>query len=234
MPMGAADAGRLSLHRVSKSFGRRAVVRDVSLDVGAGRVLAVLGPNGAGKSTLLRIAAGIIRPDAGEVRIEEQPVGDPRTRRRIGCAGHTSFLYGHLTVEENLRLYARLYGLRGDHVEERLAAFDLMAHRGRPVRELSRGLVQRASLARALLHDPAVLLLDEPFTGLDAEASRTLRALIADWRSRGRTVVMATHAWGEARDLADEAVVLVAGRLALREEAAALDGDRVAAAYQTA
>ena len=223
----------LDIRAVSKSYSGRAVLRDVSLTVDAGRVLAILGPNGAGKSTLLRVAAGIARPESGEVRIGGRPVGEPAAHRQVGFAGHQSFLYGYLSVEENLRFYAQLYELPAARAGEGLERFGLQSHRRRPVRELSRGLVQRLSLARALLHDPAVLLLDEPFTGLDAEASRIVRELIPERRARGCAVVVATHAWADARELADDAVVLVAGRPALREEAASLDGDRVAAVYQT-
>jgi len=224
----------LDVRGVSKSYGTRAALRNVSLTVDAGRVLAVLGPNGAGKSTLLRVAAGITRPEIGEVRVGGRPVSDPSARRQVGAAGHRSFLYGHLSAEENLRFYAQLYELPPARVDDGLERFGLRPYRRRPVRELSRGLVQRLSLARALLHDPAVVLLDEPFTGLDADASRIVRELIPELRARGCAVVVATHAWAEARELADDAVVVVAGRLALREEAASLDGERVAAAYQTA
>lgn len=232
--MSAPARPLLDVRAVSKSYAGRAAVRDVSLSVEAGGVLALLGPNGAGKSTLLRIAAGIARPDAGEVRIGDRPVREAAARRRIGAAGHLSFLYGYLTVEENLALYARLYGVGRERVEDALAAFALLPHRTKPVRELSRGLVQRASLARALLHDPAVLLLDEPFTGLDAEASGAFRRRIRTLRDRGCAIVMATHAWADAQELADEAVVLAGGRLALREAASALDLARVAALYRTA
>lgn len=225
---------RLDVRGVSKSYAGRTVVRDVSLAVEPGRVIALLGANGAGKSTLLRIAAGIARPERGEVWIDGRPVAEVSARRLIGLAGHTSFLYGYLTVEENLDLYARLYGLRGDRVAASLAAFHLLPHRRTPVRELSRGLVQRVSLARAIVHDPAVLLLDEPFTGLDTEAAAALRGLIARLRADGRAAVLATHVPAEARELADDAVVLAAGRLAMRAAAAALDPDRVAAAYHSA
>jgi heme exporter protein A len=224
----------LDVRAVSKSYGGRPVIRDVSLSVAAGRVVALLGANGAGKSTLLRIAAGVVHPERGEVRIDGRRADDAAARRLVGLAGHASFLYGYLTVEENLDLYARLYRLRGDRVAASLAVFNLRPHGRTRVRELSRGLVQRVSLARAILHDPAVLLLDEPLTGLDTEAAAALRSLIARLRADGRAVVMATHVPAEARELADDAVVLAAGRLAMREAAAALDPDRIASAYQTA
>jgi len=230
MVVGSA-ASLLEVRAVSKSYGRRRALDRVSLAAAPGRVVAVLGPNGAGKSTLLRIAAGITRPDTGEVRVGGRPAGDAEVRRRMGFAGHQSLLYGALTVEENLRFYAALYRLDRRRIEEGLARFGLLPHRRRPVDELSRGVVQRASLARALLNDPVVLLLDEPFTGLDVEAAEGLRGVIADLRARGGAVLLATHVWAEARELADDAVVLVGGRLALADEAAAVDVGRLAAIY---
>jgi len=229
----ASGGALLEVRNVTKSYGGRAAVHAVTLAVGAGRTVAVLGPNGAGKSTLLRIAAGIIRPDAGDVLITGRPVTKPEIRRRVGAAGHQTFLYGYLTVEENLRFYAQLYRLDPACIEEGLIRFGLRSHRHRPVRELSRGLAQRVSLARALLHNPTVLLLDEPFTGLDAEAAEALRSAITHLRSRGGAVMLATHAWAEAFELADDAVVLVAGRPALVEETAALDAERLAAVFGT-
>ncbi len=224
----------LELRGVWKSYGDTQALRDVWLGVRRGLVLAVLGPNGAGKSTLLRIAAGIARPNRGDVCIDGRSLAtDPSVRRRVGFAGHLSFLYGHLTAEENLRFYAQLYGSDPERTLDQLDRFGLMPYRRRPVRTLSRGLVQRVSLARALLHDPQVVLLDEPFTGLDLDAARMFRETIADLRAGGRGVVMATHAWADAQELADEAVVLVSGRLALQETASALDRDRLAALYQT-
>lgn len=224
----------LELRGVWKSYGDTHALRDVWLGVRRARALAVLGPNGAGKSTLLRVAAGIARPNRGDVCLDGRPLAtDRNVQRRVGFAGHLSFLYGHLTAEENLRFYAQLYGLEPNGALAGLDRFGLMPYRHRPVRTLSRGLVQRVSLARALLHDPEVVLLDEPFTGLDLEAARMFHDAIADLRARGRVVVIATHAWADAQELADEAVVLVSGRLALQDAASALDRDRLAALYQT-
>jgi len=224
----------LELRGVWKSYGDTQALRDVWLGVRRGLVLAVLGPNGAGKSTLLRVAGGIARPNRGDVRLDGRPLAtDPSVQRTVGFAGHLSFLYGHLTAEENLRFYAQLYGSDPERTLDQLDRFGLMPYRRRPVRTLSRGLVQRVSLARALLHDPQIILLDEPFTGLDLEAARVFRERIADLRAGGRAVLMATHAWADAQELADEAVVLVSGRLALQETASALDRDRLAALYQT-
>src|SRR3990172_5939310 len=130
----------LEIRAVSKSYGGRAGLRGVSLPVDARRGLPILGPNGAGKSTLLRVAAGIARPESGEVRIGGRPVGEPAAHRQVGFAGHQSFLYGYLSVEENLRFYAQLYALPAARAGEGLERFGLQPHRRRPVRELSRGL----------------------------------------------------------------------------------------------
>lgn len=225
----------VELRGVWKSYGRTAALRDVWLSAPAGRVLAVLGPNGAGKSTLLRVAAGITRPSMGEVRVAGGALdGAGQPRRTIGFAGHLSMLYGHLSAEENLRFYAHLYGVPDHSVEAALLRWGLGRDRGRPVRALSRGLVQRVSLARTLLHAPRVVLLDEPFTGLDAETAEVLREELMSLRAQDRAVIMATHTWTDAVELADDAVVLVGGRLALQETARALDPQRLAALCQTA
>ncbi len=218
---------------VWKTYGVLHALREVHLQVPPGRVLAVLGPNGAGKSTLLRVIAGIARPTRGEVLISGQLLrGDPGRLRAIGFAGHHSMLYTHLTVEENLRFFAGLRHLSREVVDTRIEQFDLSAHRRRPVHELSRGLVQRLSLARALLHDPRILLLDEPFTGLDAQAATVFAGVIEQFRRDGRTAIVVLHRWEEARDLADDTVVLVAGRLALSEPARSMNRERLVALYQ--
>lgn len=218
---------------VWKIFDGTVAVRDLSLEVGSGQVLALLGPNGAGKTTVLKVLAGVLRPTRGAIRIGGRPLhGNGPARRLVGFAGHTSFLYGHLSAIENLRFYAALYDVSPQRAHAAIRQFGLEEHKHRLVRTLSRGLVQRLSLARALLHDPAVLFLDEPFTGLDATAAMTLRELIADLRARSRAIVMATHNWNEAHEVADQIAVLVRGRLAAYEPAAAIDGARLVALYR--
>lgn len=218
---------------VWKAFGGMVAVRNLSLRVEGGRVLGLLGPNGAGKTTALKLLAGVLRPTRGSVHIGGRPLhSDRQVRHLVGFAGHTSFLYGHLSAIENLRFYAALYAVPPQRAEAVLRLFGLEESRHRFVRTLSRGLAQRLSLARALLHDPAVLLLDEPFTGLDATAAMTLRNVIADLRSQGRAIVMATHSWSEAHEVADRIAVLVRGRLAAHEPAAAIDGARLVALYR--
>jgi heme ABC exporter ATP-binding subunit CcmA len=219
------------LRGVWKTYGTAVALRDVTMRARSGRVLALLGPNGAGKSTVLRIAAGVTRPTRGTVRVQG---ADPRpdgVRRVIGFAGHRTFLYGALTAEENLRFYAELYGISASAVAPALERFGLGPLRRRRVQELSRGLAQRLNLARALLHDPRIVLLDEPFTGLDAAFTTHLAASLRDLRADGCTVLLATHEWDTARELADDAVVFVQGRLVLRTAAAALAPSELPALY---
>lgn len=196
--------------------GGRAVLRGLSLVVPAGGSVAILGSNGAGKTTLLQVLAVLLRPSRGLVLVHgEDPSTSPSARRRLGFVGHEPMLYGGLTVLENLHLFATLYGLRdpGAHVRRACEALDLKAYGRVPVRQLSRGLLQRAALARAFLHGPDVLLLDEALTGLDPEAADRLGRLIRDHRTRGGTVILTTHSVQEASWLAEEAYVLARGTL---------------------
>lgn len=221
----------VALRAVWKIYGHTPALRGVTMAAWAGRVLALLGPNGAGKSTILRIAAGVACPTRGTVRVRR---GDPRSsgvRREIGFAGHRTFLYGALTVEENLRFYADLYGLPPGMPARALDRFGLADVRRRRVAELSRGFAQRVNLARALLHEPGVVLLDEPFTGLDATVTEQLTTLLGTLREAGCTVVLATHEWEAARGLADDAAVVVGGRVVLRTRADAVAPDDLPALY---
>jgi heme exporter protein A len=201
---------------VRRSFGRVRVLHDIDLSLAPGDVLAVAGPNGAGKSTLLRVLAGLMRPTAGEVRVlGRPPAGDAGgTRRAIGLLSHQTLLYDDLTLAENLTFAARLYGLPrpAETARDALAAAGLGARAGDSPRRLSRGLLQRAALARALLHDPRILLLDEPFTALDATSADRLRADLADRQAAGVGLVIVTHHLAEVWDLATRVAVMVDGR----------------------
>src|SRR5262245_10134599 len=211
------DFDVVSVRSVSRHFGRRRALARVSIDCHAGQIVGLLGPNGAGKSTLLGVLSTLIRPTSGEVLYGGQParaLGD-RLRGRIGMLGHDLFLYGDLTARENLAFFGRLYGI--DDLERRLDAAltetrrtDRAADR---VSSFSRGLRQRLALARALLHGPRLLLLDEPFTGLDDESSRLLVARLRTLRERGTIVVMATHDFESADAVVDVPVCLRDGRL---------------------
>lgn len=211
----------LEARGLQRSFGRVRILRGIDLSLQPGEALAVVGPNGAGKTTLLRLLAGLMRPTAGEVRVMGQPLtrGADRIRRSIGLLSHQSLLYDDLTLLQNLTFAARLYGLERPRALA-AAALDqagLGARTGELPRRLSRGLLQRAAIARALLHDPQVLLLDEPFTGLDASAAERLRADLRARLSQGLGVVLVTHNLAEAWDLATRVAVLVDGAWAAEE-----------------
>jgi heme ABC exporter ATP-binding subunit CcmA len=201
---------------VWKFYGDFPALREVSFGAAAGSCLALLGRNGAGKTTLLRMLAGLGRPGRGQVRVLG---GDPReqgTRARVGVLGHGIAVYDELTARENLELFGRLYGL-ADARQRALAWLErtgLERVRDARVREFSRGMRQRLAIARTFLHEPAALLLDEPFTSLDDRAIALLQGLLRDAIAAGRTVVLSTHQLREALELATHVVLLVRGRLA--------------------
>ena len=184
-------------------FGSVRALDDVSFSVQPGQTLAVFGPNGAGKTTLLKVLAGLIQPQRGRAQVEGG-------RRAIGWIGHHAQLYGQLTVRENLRFWGSLYDVQPSG--DLLARLGLDEHADRPVRTLSRGLVQRVAIARALVHDPAVLLLDEPFTGLDRTAAEALGRLLAQHAAAGRATVLVTHNVEEGTGLATDVAFMRAGR----------------------
>jgi heme ABC exporter ATP-binding subunit CcmA len=206
----------LAARGLRRSFGRVRVLHDLDLTLASGEALAVAGPNGAGKSTLLRLLAGLMRPSAGEVRVLGRPLqGDAaEARRAIGLLSHHSLLYDDLTLAENLAFAARLYGLPrpADAARAALEAAGLAARADDTPRRLSRGLLQRAAIARALLHRPRVLLLDEPFTALDAASAERLRGALEARRAEGLGLVIVTHHLAEVWDLATRVAVLVEGR----------------------
>jgi heme ABC exporter ATP-binding subunit CcmA len=211
---GAAIAAR----GVTKRFARAVALCDVDLDVAPGASLAVLGPNGAGKSTLLRLLAGLARPSAGRIAIDGRPATHSTSRASLGYLGHATLLSPSLTVRENLIFAARLYGVAAarERAAEQLEREGLAALADRPAGALSRGQAQRVAIARALIHAPALVLLDEPFTGLDRGAAERLAERLSALRSEGHTSVLVTHGLEHVRELADEALVLSAGRTAWR------------------
>ena len=211
----------LEVSGLQRSFGRVHILRGLDLSLRSGEALAVVGPNGAGKTTLLRLLAGLMRPSAGQIHILGQPLaqGSGSTRRAIGLLSHHSLLYDDLTLLENLTFAARLYGLAPPHAAAAAALEQAgLAERAheRPGR-LSLGLLQRAAIARALLHRPQLLLLDEPFTALDAPASERLRADLRQRMELGLGVVLVTHHLAEVWQLASRVAVLVDGRWAADE-----------------
>jgi heme exporter protein A len=211
----------LEARGLQRSFGRVRILRGLDLSLQAGEALAVVGPNGAGKTTLLRILAGLMRPAAGKIRVLGQSLerGSAETRAAIGLLSHQSLLYDDLTLLENLTFTARLYGM-GRPREVAKAALDnagLGKRADELPRRLSRGLLQRAAIARAVLHRPKLLLLDEPFTSLDAAAADGLRADLKTRLAEGLGVVLVTHHLTEAWDLATRVAVLVNGSWATDE-----------------
>ncbi len=222
----------IELRGLSRFFGERIALREVSVSVPAGATLAVLGHNGAGKSTLLRILATLLRPHRGEVSIfgEALPGRGFAVRGRIGLLGHDPLLYRDLTPRENLRYHARLHGVDDARVEEVLDAVGVAARGADPVGALSRGLTQRVAVARAVLHRPALLLLDEPRANLDPAAAALVEPLIG--AAAGVTRVLTTHDPEAAIAEADLVLGLRDGRVAISEPAAAVDGAALRELYR--
>ncbi|MBN1530571.1 MAG: heme ABC exporter ATP-binding protein CcmA [Thermoleophilaceae bacterium] len=183
----------IELDGLERRYGERAALAGVSVTVEAGQTLVVLGANGAGKTTLLRVLSGLLRPHAGTVRVlgAELPGERWRLPRLVGYLGHDPLLYRDLTGRENLRYHARLHGVGDERVTELLEAVGMERRADEPIAELSRGMVQRLATARAVLHDPALVLLDEPRAGLDPAATELLEPLVG--RGSGRTRVLVTH-----------------------------------------
>lgn len=228
--------GAIDAREVWRGFGRERVLRGISLDVAPGAALAVFGPNGSGKSTLLRVLAGLLRPARGTVVVGgEDLFAVPSARRRIGYVGHEPMLYGGLTVAENLALFATLYGRHGarGRIDELCALLGLTRWRDTVTARLSRGLLQRAAIARALVHGPAVLLLDEPFAGLDPDGAAHLATHLDDFQRSGGALVLATHRADEAARNAGEARVLRNGRLSPALRLAGVDAAAVETWYRT-
>jgi len=208
----ASEPPAIELRGLARYFGERTALRDVSLGLPTGATLAVLGRNGAGKSTLLRILAALLRPHAGEVRVFGEPLPGRAfaVRARLGLLGHEPLLYRELTGRENLEYHARLHGVDGARVEEVLRSVEMDRRAEEPVRLLSRGMVQRLAVCRAVLHAPALLLLDEPRANLDPAASELVEPLIG--RASGCTRVLTSHDPRAALAEADQVLALKDGR----------------------
>ena len=206
-------------------FGAISALDDVSFTVQPGQTLAVFGPNGAGKTTLLKVLAGLIQPQHGRAQVEGG-------RRAIGWIGHQPQLYAQLTVRENLQFWASLYDVQPP--ADLVTRLGLEEHVDRPVRALSRGLVQRVAIARALVHDPTVLLLDEPFTGLDRVAAEALSRLLAQHAAAGRASVLVTHNVEEGTGLATDIAFMRAGRFVHLAPRAGRGAEQVGEDYRNA
>jgi len=204
---------RLVTRALGRDFGSRVAVRDVSLDLHAGEVLALLGPNGAGKTTIMRMLAGLLAPTRGSIEFDGERLEaatSARLRQRVGLLTETPGLWDRLTVEDNLIVYARLHGVDDARqvVVDTLDRFGLADRRRDRAGTLSKGMKQKVALARALLHGPAIALLDEPTAGLDPEMSRSVRDLVVGMKARGQAVLLSTHNLDEAERVADRVAVL--------------------------
>jgi heme exporter protein A len=227
-----AAAAAIELDGLTRRYGERVALADVTLTVPAGATLVVFGPNGAGKSTLLRVLATLLRPHAGIVRILGRDLPDDgwAVRGRIGLLGHAPLLYRDLSGRENLRFHARLHGVGLDRVEALLEQVGLRLRADDRVHTYSRGMVQRLAVCRAVLHDPAVLLLDEPRANLDPSAAVLVEPLIG--AASGRTRVITSHDPAGGLAEADLALGLRAGRPALLAEAERVDVAEIGALYR--
>ena len=208
----------VEIDRLSKYFGDYPALRDITFSIAAGSCMALLGRNGAGKTTLLRIVGGLSKPGGGRIAVLGGDARSPAVRKRIGILGHGIGVYDELSALENLRFFAELHRLPDPRAVslEWLERTGLLPVRDGLVREFSRGMRQRLAVARAFLHRPGLLLLDEPFTSLDDRAIALLQSLLGEARARGATIVMSTHQLREALELATDVALIERGKLAHR------------------
>ena len=222
---------------LTRLFGRRKAVAGVSFALAPGECLALFGPNGAGKTTLLRILAGLLKPTSGAARIAGiQLPGGAAARSRVGLISHRTMLYEALSPRENVAFAARLYGLRDGaaRVEESLQRMSMLERADSPVRFLSRGMQQRVSIARAMVHAPKLVLADEPYSGLDESGARALTALLGELRSAGTAIIVVTHNLAEGLSLATHAAVMQRGRFVRFEAVDRIDAVSYATTYREA
>lgn len=230
------SAPYLEIHGLKKSFGLKPVLRGIDLTLNAGERMALLGANGAGKTTLLRILAGLTRPEAGQVSIDGLDLGEQtrEIQRRIGFVAHQPYLYDELTALENLLFFARMYAVK--QPRQRAAALLERVGLSKKARErvssLSRGQLQRLALARALLHSPRLLLLDEPDTGLDQDGQKLLASLLQEHSNQGGTLLFTTHDLEVAMQRSEQVVLLSNGRVACQRETPGMEQEEIRQVYQ--
>jgi heme exporter protein A len=202
---------------LTRSFGNLKALRGIDLQLKRGRFLTIFGPNGAGKTTLIKVLATVLSPSSGRLEIMglNAKNGGDTLRHRLGLLSHNTFLYPHLTPYENLKFYGTMYGVGdlADRSEEVLREVDMWERRHQPVGTLSRGLQQRAAIARAIIHNPEIIFLDEPFTGLDQQAAQKFRLLLDKLRPGLRTMVMSSHNIQQGLEMGQEVAILVRGRI---------------------
>jgi heme exporter protein A len=212
-------------------------VAGITFSLAPGDCLAVFGPNGAGKTTLLRLLAGLLKPSSGSARLAGIPLpGGSLARSRVGLISHYTMLYAALSARENVSFAARLYGIRDPsaRVDDSLRRMSMLERADAPVRLLSRGMQQRVSIARAMVHSPQVILADEPYSGLDDSGARSLTALLRELRSTGTAIIIVTHNLAEGLSLASHAAVMQRGKFVRYEASARIDAASYAATYREA
>ena len=225
----------IEIRKLVKAFGSRAVLKGVDLSVSEGEFLTLVGPNGAGKTTLMNVISTLTKPTGGQVRIAGYDLADGavQLRRQMGLVSHKTLLYDDLSAEQNLRFYARMYDVPSadDRIETVLRQVGLWGRQRDPVRTYSRGMQQRLAIARAMLHEPPILLLDEPDTGLDQHAAAMLSELLHEVGATRRTVLMTTHNLERGLELGDRVVILAGGRIAYQANKSDLDTKRFREVY---
>jgi heme exporter protein A len=222
---------------LARTFGSRTAVAGVTFSILPGECLAVFGPNGAGKTTLLRVLAGLLKPTSGSARVAGIALpGGSLARSRVGLISHHTMLYDALSARENVSFAARLYGIRDPRtrVDESLQRMLMLERADAPVRLLSRGMQQRVSIARAMVHQPQVVLADEPYSGLDESGARSLTALLGELRSSGTAVIIVTHNLAEGLSLATHAAVMQRGKFVRYEARDGIDPTSYVATYREA
>jgi len=223
----ASETPALEVADLSKTFGNQFALRKVSFRLRAGEFLTIFGPNGAGKTTLIRILSTLSKPSSGKAKIGNHslPTDSEEIRRQIGVIAHQTFLYEDLTADENLRFYGKLYGVPDleARIESIISEVGLGLRRRDRVRTFSRGMQQRLSIARAMIHDPLFLFLDEPYTGLDQHASEMLSGWLKRVRSSNRTTLMVTHDLERGLNMADRVAILNSGKIVFDERQSAID-----------
>jgi len=222
---------------LTRCFGSRRAVAGVTFGLGAGECLALFGPNGAGKTTLLRMLAGLLKPTSGSARISGIRLpGGSRARVRVGLISHHTMLYDALSPRENVSFAARLYGIKQprERAEDSLRRMSILDRADAPVRSLSRGMQQRVSIARAMVHSPQLVLADEPYNGLDDSGARALTSLLRELLSAGTSIVIVTHNLAEGLSLATHAAVMQRGKFVRYDSADRIDAGSYAGTYRAA
>jgi heme exporter protein A len=232
-----ATAPIVEVSELTRAFGPRLAVAGVSFSLAAGECLAVFGPNGAGKTTLLRVLAGLLKPTSGDARVSGiQLPGGALARSRIGLISHHTMLYEDLSPRENVSFAARLYGIRdaNSRVEEALRRMAMLDRANAPVRSLSRGMQQRVSIARAMVHSPQLVLADEPYSGLDDSGARALTALLQELLAAGTAIIIVTHNLAEGLSLATRAAVMQGGQFVRHDSVDRIDAASYSRTYREA